>query len=167
MRKISIVFLFLVAFALVACNKDEAPQQQAAEEAAKVLPVPANPTDTPAWKEYLKGVVIANMDGVKTTRPFMYFVPGGEGEELDAERANQLDNVQTVIARGVLPGNMMAFGGPDGTLTAQLVVDAFADASPGALKDVRVVYIGTADQFDRVKEAVGASGAELRLVEMK
>ncbi|MCK9537725.1 hypothetical protein [Dokdonella sp.] len=122
---------------------------------------------TAQWKQYLVSVVTANMDGVKTTRPYMYFIPGGNDPGAAQDRANQLDNVKNVVARGVLPGNMMAFGGPDSKITADIMVEAFTDAQPGSFKDVRVLYIGDAADEQRVKDAVAPSGADLRFVEMK
>src|SRR5690606_31578129 len=99
----------------------EAPQQQAAvEQAPEVLPKPADANDKNAWKKYLVSVVQANMQGVKSNRPFMYYVPSGDDDAAIADRQNQLDNVTSVVLRGVLPGNMLAFGGPDSAITAQL-----------------------------------------------
>ncbi|MBN8727509.1 MAG: hypothetical protein J0H15_07365 [Xanthomonadales bacterium] len=169
MRIILPVLACAAAFALAACSQSEAPEQPqaAAEQAPAVQPVPADKTDKTAWKQYLASVVMANMDGVKTTRPYMYFVPGGDDEAAQTDRANQLDNVSTVVARGVLPGNMMAFGGPDSKMTADLIVGAFADAQPGSLKDVRVLYIGDQADVETVKTAVAPSGADLKFVEMK
>jgi hypothetical protein len=170
MRTILPVLACAAAFALAACSQSEAPEQQqaaTAERAPAVQPVPADSTDKTAWKQYLASVVMANMDGVKTTRPYMYFVPGGDDEAAQTDRSNQLDNVSTVVARGVLPGNMMAFGGPDSKMTADLMIGAFADAQPGSLKDVRVLFIGDPADLESVKAAVAPSGADLRFVEMK
>ena len=36
----------------------------------------------------------------------MYFVPGGDDDASKGDRNNQLENVKTVVSRGVLPGNM-------------------------------------------------------------
>ena len=84
-----------------------------------------------------------------------------------ADRQNQLDNVGNVVARGVLPGNMMAFGGPDSTITAQLVVDAFKEVQAGSFKDVVVLFIGAPADFESVKQALATSGADARFVEAK
>ena len=69
--------------------------------------------------------------------------------------------------RGVLPGNMMAFGGPNSQLTADLAVSAFKDAGDGTLKGVVVLFVGASADSDRVKQAIAKSGAEFRFVEMK
>lgn len=166
-KKIAVAAAFAMAFALSACNKQEDASQAAVEEQAPAVVLPTDPADTGAWKAYLRDVVTQNMQGVTTTRPYMYFVPAGDDGKATLDRANQLDNVQTVIARGVLPGNMVAFGGPDSTITADLVVDAFAQGSPGTFKDVFVLFVGAQADSDRVKEAVSTVGATYRFAEMK
>ena len=152
---------------LAACNKEQAadPAAAATPVASAPVPLPAAGSDAAAWKKYLADVVMKNMDGVKTNRPYMYFVPAGEAAELD--RSNQLDNVKTVVARGVLPGNMLAFGGPDSTTTANLVVDAFAEGQAGTLKDVVVLFVGSQADSERVKTALATVGATYRFAEMK
>ena len=154
-------------FALAACNQTEQSQQPAAEQAPAVVAMPTSPTDKAAWKKYLVSVVTANMQGVKSNHPYMYFVPSGDDDATKADRANQLDNVKNVVDRGVLPGNMLAFGGPDSKLTADLIVDAFANANDGSFKSVVVLFAGAAADQQRVQDALAKSGAELRFVEMK
>lgn len=169
MRKfiLTMAAALVAAFALSACNK--APEQAAAPTEQKVesVPVPAADADTATWKKYLVSVVQQNMQGVKTNRPYMYFVPGGDDDVAKDNRANQLENVRGVVARSVLPGNMMAFGGPDSAITADFVIDAFKEASAGSFKDVVVLVVGAAADHDRLKEALAPSGANFRFVEMK
>jgi len=167
MRKITaIIFTACAAFALGACNKEQQANPQA-EATPQVAPVPKSSTDKTAWKQYLVSVVTANMQGVKTNHPYMYFVPAGDDDATKADRQNQLDNVKNVVARGVLPGNMMAFGGPDSKTTADLIVASFADAQAGSFKDVVVLFIGAPGDLDAVKQALASSGAEVRFVEAK
>jgi len=168
MRKIpAIVFIACAAtFALSACNQQQAQQTQEAAQ-PQIAPKPSNPADKTAWKQYLVSVVTANMQGVKTNHPYMYFVPAGEDDATKADRQNQLDNVKNVVARGVLPGNMMAFGGPESKTTADLIVAAFKDAGAGSFKDVIVLFIGAPGDLDAVKQALASSGAEVRFVEAK
>jgi len=167
MRKFMQAALIGVVSSLVltACgNKEE--EAPAAPVVAEVK-MPTTATDRAAWKAYLVDVVKRNMAGVSSGRPYMYFVPAGEEQALQDERINQLENVRTVVARTVLPGNMMAFGGPDSKLTGDLIIDAFKDAKAGAFKDVIILFIGaTADQ-QRVQEAIAVSGGTFRFVEMK
>jgi len=156
------------AFSLAACNKTDEPQQQAvAEQAPTVLPKPADPNDKNAWKKYLVSVVQANMQGVKSNRPFMYYVPSGDDDAAIADRQNQLDNVTSVVLRGVLPGNMLAFGGPDSAVTSQLIMDAFKDAQANAFKDVVVLFVGAPADGENVRQALAATGANVRFVEAK
>lgn len=170
-RLMRIILLAAVtAIALAACGKGDADKQkaaQAAAEANKPVQVPGpNATDI-AWQQYLVAVVRKNMQGVKTSHPFMYYVPAGDSDEVKSQRERQLGSVSDAVARGVLPGNMLAFGGPDSKTTADLIVDAFKDAQPGSFKDVVVLFVGAAADQDRVKQAVTPSGAEFRFVEMK
>jgi hypothetical protein len=169
MRKILPIIAIACAavFALSACDQGDKPKQEAAEQKPVVLPAPTNSTDQNAWKQYLVSVVNANMQGVKSNHPYMYYVPGGDDDASKSGRNNQLENVKTVVSRGVLPGNMMAFGGPDSKLTAQLITDAFKDASAGSFKDVVVLFIGASAESDAVKQALATSGADARFVEVK
>ena len=148
-------------------DKAKAAEAAAAAEAAKPAPVPTDPADKTAWQKYLSKTVMQNMKGVKTNRPFMYFVPSGDGADQDSARKDQLDNVSVTVQRGVLPGNMMAFGGPDSKRTADLIVEAFKGAGDGTLKGVVVLFVGAPADSDRVKDGVAKSGAEYRFVEMK
>ena len=168
MRKITaIIFTACAAFALGACNQEDKTANPQAEAKPQVAPMPTNATDKTAWKQYLVSVVTANMQGVKSNHPYMYFVPGGEDDAAKADRQNQLDNVKNVVARGVLPGNMMAFGGPESKTTADLIVASFKDAGAGSFKDVIVLFIGAPGDLDAVKQALASSGAEVRFVEAK
>jgi ABC-type sugar transport system substrate-binding protein len=162
----------IAVLALSACgpsdeDKAKAAEAAAAAEAAKPVPLPTDPTNKAAWQGYLVKVVMRNMQGVKTNHPYMYFVPAGDGPDQDSARKDQLDNVSTTVARGVLPGNMMAFGGPDSKRTADLIVEAFKSAGDGTLKGVIVLFVGAPADSDRVKDGMGKSGAEYRFVELK
>jgi hypothetical protein len=160
------------ALALCACGQSDEEKQKAAEaaaaaEAAKPVPVPAPTADKAAWQKYLTNVVTRNMQGVKTNSPFMYYVPAGDSSDILDARNNQLNSVSDAVARGVLPGNMMAFGGPDSKTTADLIVEAFKDAQGGAFKDVIVLFIGAPGDLDSIKQALSSSGADVRFVEAK
>jgi hypothetical protein len=149
---------------LTACEKKE---EAAPAPVAVEVKMPTNATDRNAWKAYLVDVVKRNMAGVTSNRPYMYFVPGGDDQAAQDDRINQLQNVQTIVARTVLPGNMLAFGGPDSKVTGDLIIDAFKDAKAGAFKDVIVLFVGAAADQQRVQDAIAPSGATYRFVEMK
>jgi hypothetical protein len=169
MRKILATMIIACAatFALSACDQKDKTAATQAEQAPQVAPMPTNATDKTAWKKYLVSVVTANMTGVKTNHPYMYFVPSGDDDATKSDRANQLDNVKNVVARGVLPGNLMAFGGPDSKITSELVVQAFSGVQAGSFKDVVVLFIGDQADVDAIKAQLAASGAEVRFVEAK
>jgi hypothetical protein len=168
-----ILFLALTGVVMLsACGPSEEDKQKAAAAAAEAerlrpVPMPADASDKKAWQTYLGKVVMNNMQGVKTNQPYMYFVPSGDTPEVQDARKSQLDNVSGTVSRGVLPGNMLAFGGPDSKITADLVIEAFKSASDGSFKGVVVLFVGAAADQDRVKEALAKSGAEFRFVEMK
>ena len=158
----------LGALALAGCNKGgEEAAKPAAQAVQQEVKMPTDATNTQAWKAYLVDVVKRNMQGVTSRTPYMYFVPAGDDTAAQDARINQLDNVKTVVARTVLPGNMMAFGGPNSTLTADLINDAFKDAQAGAFKGVIVLFVGAAADNERVGAALALSGATYRFVEMK
>src|SRR5215475_2668548 len=144
---IRILFAIIAVCALAACGPSEAEKEKAAadaaaaqrlaaEQAALVLPKDAN--DKVSWQKYLSAVVTKfmreNQKAVTTNHPYMYYVPAGDGADAQSARQNQLNNVSDVVARGVLPGNLMAFGGPDSKATADTMVDAFKGANDGAFK---------------------------------
>jgi hypothetical protein len=163
MAKILKLILLALAFsAVVGCGKKEEAKVVAAPV---VIPPPASADDNQAWKLYLSNVVKQQMQGIKNS-PYMYYLPASAKPETE-EYIRQLDNVVGVVGRGVLPGNMLAFGSPDSANLANLVVEAFTDISAGSMKDVRVLFIGNAADNDRVKAAVEPSGATYVFHEVK
>ncbi|MBB3225627.1 hypothetical protein FHW69_000217 [Luteibacter sp. Sphag1AF] len=153
------------ALALTACNKSEdADKAPVAQEAA--VAKPTNASDTKAWSQYFGQIVRKNMQGMTADRPFPYFVPAGDDDDGKDKRDRQLENVQGTVARGVTPGNMLVFGGPESAKTADLIVEAFKGAQPGSFKGVIVLFIGDQADQQRVTDALAASGATVRFVAM-
>jgi len=156
------LMLALVAtLALLACKKEEA-----APPPPVVLTVPSDPADLAGWKLYLTGVVKANMEGIRQ-RPYMYFVPAVVDEETERQYKDQLETIQDTLGRGILPGNLIAFGSPDSNKLAELVVEAFKSSAAGSLKGVRVLVVGASADQERVKAAVVPSEAEFVFVEAR
>ncbi len=153
-----------LVLALAACESKEdkakaekAAARAAASEAAMVVPTS---TDAMAWRTYLTEVVRRNMQGVENP-PFMYFLPSPDSEDFENTFRRQADNVGGVLARGVLPGNLLAFGSPDSGKLADLIVDAFDFAGKESMKDVKVLFVGKQEDVERVRAAVEPSGATL------
>ncbi|GAA0900514.1 hypothetical protein KR767_12525 [Luteibacter anthropi] len=153
------------ALALSACNKSEDTDQAATQQEAAVSK-PSDPKDTKAWSQFFGQIVRKNMQGMTADRPFPYFVPAGDDQEGQDGRQRQLDNVQGTVARGVTPGNMLVFGGPESAKTADLIVEAFKNAQPGTFKNVIVLFIGDQADQQRVADALASSGATYRFVAM-
>ncbi len=155
--------LSLAVLALGACKQEQgAPAADAPAAAPVALTVPAL-NDDMAWRDYLRATVKQHMQGISRS-PFMYYLaPISTAESVDVwedQYQRQFENVASNISRGVLPGNMLAFGSPEYDRIATLAVDAFKEVSPNSMKDVRVLFIGRTQDKDRVAEAVAPSGAE-------
>ena len=165
MRKFLIAATFALAGSLVlsACNKQEDNQQTTQQATATK---PSDPNDAQAWNAYLGQIVQNNMQGMTAERPYAYMVPAGDDDEAKAKYDRQLQNVQDTVARGVLPGNLLAFAGPNSAKTADFVTAAFAGAKPGSFKDVIVLFIGDEADKDRVTTALQPTGATVRFVAM-
>lgn len=146
--------------ALGACKKAEAPAPALVE-----LKAPDN-ADSLAWRMYMTEVVKRHMDGVSES-PFMYFLPSADSEDFQGLYDRQLENIAAVVSRTVLPGNMLAFGSPDPAKMADLIEAAFQGAPADSMKDVRVLFIGTPEQGERVRAAVELTGAVFVLHELQ
>ncbi|MGB8716918.1 MAG: hypothetical protein WCD66_11245 [Rhodanobacteraceae bacterium] len=145
---------------LSACNKEEkAPTQQVAPTK------PASAANKAGWKNFLIAEVRQHMDGV-TSKPFLYFVPGGDDGADRSARENQQQKASDDVARTVLAGTMLAYGGPSSAKTADLIIQAFDGAKPGAFNGVIVLFIGDKADEQRVADAIAPSGATLRFVQM-
>lgn len=150
------------SLALSACQKEEA-----ATETVSTAPTrPTSATNTDAWQGYLGHIVQKNMQGMTGSRPYVYYVPPGDDQASQAQYFNQLRNVSDTVARTVIAGNMMAFGGPSSAKTGNLMVSAFENASPGSFEGVIVLFIGDEVDRARVEAAVKPSGAIFRFAQM-
>jgi hypothetical protein len=166
MRKFALIaaVALTAALTLSACNKQQNDQQAAQQ--AQQAPKPSDPNDSKAWNNYLGQIVQKNMAGMSASQPYAYMVTAAGTDEAKAQNDRQLQSVQDTVARGVLPGNMLAFGGPDSSKTADLVVAAFTGAKPGAFKDVIVLFIGDKADEQRVDDVLKPTGATIRFVAM-
>ena len=168
MRKLAIIAMLALAgaLALTACGKkgDEGQQTQ---QAAK-LTRPSDMSNKAAWQAYLVQVLQSgdNMKGMTGDRPYVYYIAPGDDDNDTAERQRQLDNVSDSLARGVLPGNLMAFAGPDSSKTADLMISAFQGSKPGSLDKVIVVFIGDQADEQRVADVIKPTGAIFRFAKM-
>ncbi|HET6631317.1 MAG TPA: hypothetical protein VFG73_01240 [Rhodanobacteraceae bacterium] len=159
------IIMLLGTFALGGCQNSGDQTQQGSQTAA----APARPSsagDTKAWQNYLISKVSAHMEGMTAKRPYLYFVPAGDSPAAQGQRDLQLDQVTDTVLRTVLPGNLLAFGGPDSSTTADFISQAFSQAAKGSFKNVIVMFVGDAADKDRVAKALAPSGATYRFVQM-
>ncbi len=154
--------MLAVLLLFTGCKKQEA----AVEAVAAPLHAPASQADDTGWKAYFQYVIGHNDDGV-TDRTNAYYLPAPGGEDYDGKYTRQLQGVQDVVARGVLPGNMLAFMSPDSTKMADLIVAAFKDSSAGSMRKVVILFVGKSVDNERVKAAVANTGCIYRFVEAK
>ena len=87
--------------------------------------------------------------------------------DFEAKYGRQLEQAKGAVARGVTSGNLIAFGSPSSVKIADLAVAAFAGVEADTFKGVRILFIGKAEDSERVKTAVAPSGAEYVFVEAK
>ena len=158
-RLASILAALSVLLVFAGCKK-----QEAAPVVAAPLHAPSSQTDDTGWKAYFQDVIDRNSQGV-TDRSNAYYLPAPGGADYDGKYQRQLQGVSDSVARGVLPGNLLAFMSPDSTKMADLVVSAFKNPSPGSMKGVIVLFIGKKADDDRVKAAVTPMGVTYRFIE--
>ena len=155
MRTMIRTTLMVVALLVIAgCEKAEEKPKVAAPV---ILSAPTS-NDDREWRAYLVQVVKQNMQGIRSS-PFMYYLPEESAEDFDDQYERQLENVIGTVSRGVVPGNMLAFGSPSPKRMAELIEEAFVEAAPGSMKDVRVLYIGSQDDAEQIRPLVEATGA--------
>ncbi len=153
-----------LAFALAACNK----QEEAPKETVKAPLVAPTSDDATAWREYVKDVVSRNMDGV-TNPPYVYLLPAESSQDFQGSYDRLLDKARGDVSHGIMGGNLLAFcsASPASAKTADLLIAAFEEVKPDSLKGVKLLFIGKAEDNERVKSAVILSGVNYVFVETK
>ena len=159
MTRLLLIVCLVLPFA--ACKKQEVPV--AAVKAP--LSAPVN-DDRTAWLAYLSDVVTRNMGGIQN-QPYVYMLPGESTADFKDQYDRLLDKAKSDVGRGVITGNMLAYGSPASAKMADLVIAAFDGIPAGSMKGVKVLFIGKAADNDRVKAAVTATGVDYVFVEAK
>jgi hypothetical protein len=161
------VMLAVLALGLSACKPAEEEKPAAAPVVALTAP---KGTDNLQWQAFIQQEIAKHDDGV-TERVYPYYLAMNsqtpDTSDGSSPYARQKEQVFMVVQRTVLPGNMLAFGSPDSTKMADLIIEAFKDAKPDALKGSNVLFIGSAADTARVEAAVRAAGAGYIFVEAK
>ena len=164
MRKLSIALALGLSASLIlaGCQKKQAEQTQQTSQISR----PSSPTNMAAWQKYMQQLVIKNMQGMTAQQPYVYFVPAGTDSSDQAKRDRQLEQVQGMVSRGVLPGNLIALGGPDSQFTANMLINAFTGAQSGSFHGVIVLFMGDKADEAKVAAIVKPTGAIFRFVQM-
>ena len=152
-----------LALSFTACKKEETVAP--ADQAQQALVAPAKDDDA-GWKKYLQAVAVQNMGNV-TNSPFLYYLAPESDPEFQAKFERQTESATQAVARGVQPGNMLAFGSSASGKMADMIQAVFKDVSPDSMKGVRVVFIGQSADNARVQAAIQPTGAEYIFVEAK
>lgn len=161
------LFIALLTLSLAACGG--AGDGDSEGDAARATPAPLTaPTtdDDAAWGDYLMEVVRRNLGGI-TNSPYLYYLPAESTEGFQGEYDRLLEKAQVDIARGILAGNMLAFGSPASARMGDLIIAAFAEVDAGSMEGVRVMFIGDAGDNQRVHEALKPSGVTYVFVEAR
>ncbi|ALN92420.1 MULTISPECIES: hypothetical protein [Lysobacter] len=147
---------------VAACQKEEK-KEVAAETAALSAP---KTSDENAWNAYLTDVVKRNLDGVSGST-YVYVLPAPDSPTFQRDYDLMLEKSQADMSRGILEGNLVAFGSPDSAKTADLAVASFSKVDPATMKGVKFIFIGATADNERVKAAVTPAGVNYIFVEAK
>lgn len=151
-----------LALTMAACKQEEA----AVVAAKPAMSVPAT-DDSTAWREYVQDVIGRNIPEGLTNQPYVYFLPGESTEDFAGSYERLSEKAKSDVARGIVAGNMLAYVSPASGKMADMIVDAFAGVQPDTMKDVRVLFIGKAEDNERVKAAVTPAGVNYVFIEAK
>ena len=146
---------------VAACQKEEK------KEVAEAAPLSAPKTsDENAWNAYLSDVVRGNLDGV-SGNTYVYVLPAPEAATFAGEYERMVEKAQTDLSRGILEGNLVAFGSPNSAKSADLAVAALSKAEPSSMKGVKFIFIGDAADSERVKAAAAPAGVNYVFAQVK
>ncbi len=160
------LIIALLALSFAGCQEDTDEVQEGAVATAPAPLTAPTTDDDAAWGEYLTEVVRRNLGGVANS-PYLYYLPAESTPGFEGEYDRLLDKSKVDIARGILAGNMLAFGSPASSKMADLIIASFADVDPGSMEGVRVLFIGDAADNQRVQEALAPSGVSYVFVEAR
>jgi hypothetical protein len=158
MTRLMLIVCLVLPFA--ACKKEEAPKAVAAP-----LGAPAN-DDAAAWRAYLSDVVTRNMSGI-SNQPFVYMLPGESTPDFADQYERLAEKAKADVARGIIEGNLLAYGSPASAKMADMVASSFEGVPANTMKGVRVLFIGKAADSERVKAAVTPAGGDYVFIEAK
>src|SRR5690606_33384231 len=108
---------------LAACDKSDTSEDTAVVAKAPLTAPTTN--DDNECGSYLSQVVTSNM-GEVTNSPYLYYLPGSDSEGFEGAHERLKEEIEIAMQRGIVEGNLVAFGSPESTMMADIVVGAFA-----------------------------------------
>lgn len=150
---------------LAACDKATTDTSEDAAVALAPLSAPTTNDDN-EWSSYLSQVVTRNM-GEVTSSPYLYYLPASDSDGFEGAHERLRDEIESAMQRGIVEGNLVAFGSPESAMMADIIVGAFGKVGPGSMKGVRLLFIGAAADSERVEQAVAPAGVEYVFIEAK
>ena len=104
------------------------------------------------------------MGGI-SNQPSGYLLPGESAPDFQAQYDRMLEKAHNDVGRGIIAGNMLAYASPASARMADIVIASFENVEPDTMKGVRVLFIGKAEDNDRVKAVVEPAGVNYVFVE--
>lgn len=147
---------------LAACQKEEAPAQPAQTE----LKAPTS-ADDKAWREYLTGIARQYAGrGQGALKPYITYLRAGE------DPARHIEQTLEFIARGMDKGTLLIFASPDSAFAADVIGQIFSQAKPEdasrlGRNGVQMLFVGAQADEAKVREAIAATGMQMRFHEAK
>ena len=114
------------ALAFTACKKEEAAPVAEAQQAL----VAPDANDDAGWKNYLQAVAVQNMGNI-TNSPFLYYLLAGVRSGVRRQVRAPGRKRHQAVARGIQPGNMLAFGSSASSKMADMIQAVFKDVPAG------------------------------------
>lgn len=154
-RVASVLLLVMATLFLAAC------EQKAADTGVVTAPTT---NDTEAWRKYVTAVVKGYVPAGQNARFFVTFAEANQ----DADKTSRMiENTKNFLSRGVAEGTLLPFASPDSKMMADIIEQSFAEPQADKLKGSKVLFIGKAEDQERVRTAVTAWGAEFVFHEAK
>lgn len=158
----TLMFCAALLVGLAACQKEEAPAQPAQTE----LKAPTT-NDDKAWREYLTGIARQYAGrGQGALKPYITYLRAGE------DPARHIEQTLEFIARGMDKGTLLIFASPDSAFAADVIGQIFSQAKPEdaarlGRNGVQMLFVGAASDEAKVRQAITATGMQMRFHEAK
>lgn len=146
----AVLFASAAVFSLTAC--EETPEEAAKPE----LVVPAG-QDNAEWKKYVSAVAKSYVPEGESARLFVTYAGFGQDEE---KTERMVQNTINFLYAGIAKGTFLVFAG-DSPLARQVIEESFYEPQEDKLAEVRVLFIGSPDDEQAVRDMIEPWGANV------